>query len=255
MENLELNNNNQPANNMESKKMSFFQRALGIILSPSQTMRDLEEKPRILFPILLMALSMPVLYLLRLPLFQDTIRKTMEMAISQQSNAQVTTEQMDMMIKIGTITGLAGAPAGVLVMWLVYSAILFAIVKIFKGEGSFKQYCSITGYAYLITLLYLIVTLLASFFTNSIQLDSSLMILKDFIPADSMSVFMRGFILTILKAFDVFGIWHYIVVATGVAVVGKLPNKKAYMAVAILFVLATLFGALYAGITGAGKLM
>jgi hypothetical protein len=51
----------------EVKKMNFFQRLTGVIFSPEATMKDLDKKPRIAFPIILIAL-INFLFILILPL-------------------------------------------------------------------------------------------------------------------------------------------------------------------------------------------
>ncbi len=234
-------------------KMGFFQRVLGVIASPSRTMENLCGKPRILFPILAMIFGMVALYGLRFSLYQDTVRPAIEAAIIQQGTP-LTEQQMDMAVTSSSIVGMVAAPFGVLLMWLVMTAVIFAVVKIFKGKGSFKQYCSITGYSYVIMLLYFLITLIASFFTNSIQLDTSLLALKNIAAPEAFGEgFMGSFIPGLLKSIDVFGIWQYVVISIGVAYASKLTREKSYLIVFTLFMASALLVAVYAGITNAGQ--
>ncbi|RCX12221.1 Yip1-like protein [Anaerobacterium chartisolvens] len=234
-------------------KMGFFQRVLGVIASPSRTMENLCGKPRILFPILAMIFGMAALYALRFPLYQDTIRPAMEAAIIQQGTP-VSEEQMDMIVTSGAIGGMVALPFTALFMWIAMTALIFAAVKIFKGKGSFKQYCSITGYAYVIMLLYFVLTLVASFFTNSIQLDTSLLALKKLVaPGVLTDGFAGSFVSALLKSFDFFGIWQYVVISIGVAYASKMSMKKSYIIVFTLFIASALLFAVYAGITNAGQ--
>lgn len=251
MEDLNLQFNNEVMTEPhETKQLNFFQRVLGVIVSPEQTMKNLAAKPRILFPILIMVFGVLLLYILRFSLFQDTIRTAIENSLNQGKTPQMTKEQVDLAIKIGSITGLIGVIIAPLFAWLAGTAVLFAVIKMFKGQGSFKQYMSITGYAYVITLMFLILTGIASYFTGNLELDLSLGVISSLLIQDPSSSYLSGFMAGLLKSIAIFSIWKYVVIAIGVTIVSAIPKKKVYYIVFGIFLLGALVTAFFAGFSG-----
>lgn len=234
-------NNSEPNTTNEvqvQNQPGFFQRVVGIIISPTETMKSLIEKPRILFPILMMFFSIPIFYLLRFSLYQDFLKNTMEAALAQQGQT-MDAAQLANLTKISAYVGLGTAGIGQLINWIIVAAIIFAFVKIFKGEGTFKQYLSITGYAGVITLLSLIFSFALSFFTGQLMADASL--------ANITNLFMPGikgtYLYGVIRGFDLFSIWHIIVMAIGVTLLSRLSKAKVYTLFAFIFIITVLLGA------------
>lgn len=233
MSDLYVNNINSGLNT-EVKQMNFIQRIIGIIVSPGETMKALVQKPRILFPFLAVGLGMLLLYLTRYPLYVDFLRKTMEAALEKQ-NAQLTPEQLESSMKFYKTIGLAFTPLGSIAGWLVLTAALFVGIKILKGEGSFKQYMSITGYSYVIMILYCILSAAVSFFSGELLLNTSLGL---FAP-DLKGSFIYG----ILRSIDFFNIWYYAVISIGVLTLSKLSKTKAYSLMTVVYLASVIIGA------------
>lgn len=221
MENSELKNEEQV------KQMNFMQRVIGVIASPAETMKNLIEKPRILYPILAVAFGMVLLYLIRFPLFSDYIKNTVQTALSQ-TNAQLTQEQVDAAAKMAPYATLISTPINELLTWFISTAIIFGLIKLFKGQGNFKQYMSITGYAYTISLLYILLSLIVSFFSGELTINSSLALFAQSLKGSYIYGIMRGI--------DLFSIWYYAVIALGVGLASKISKSKAYIIVALVYI-------------------
>ncbi|WP_273702721.1 Yip1 family protein [Thermoanaerobacter sp. A7A] len=221
MENLELNNEEQV------KEMNFMQRVIGIIISPIETMKNLIEKPRILYPIFAMAFGMVLLYLIRFPVFSEYIKNNVQMALSQ-TNTPLTQEQINATVKMAPYMALISTPIANLFSWLIITVAIFGLIKLFKGQGNFKQYLSITGYAYTITLLYLFLSLIVSFFSGELTINSSLTLLAQSLKGSYIYGVMRGI--------DLFTIWYYVVIAIGVGLVSNISKTKAYAVVALVYI-------------------
>ena len=219
-------------------KMGFFQRVIGVIVSPSETMKDLIAKPRVLFATLLTALSMLGLYLIRFQMYKDFMKTTMELTLAN-SNKQLTPEQIQSAMPITVITGLIGTPIGSVLAWIVGAAILFGLIKLFKGEGKFKQYLAITGYAYVIMFLYILLSAIVSFFSGSLLLDSSVTNITNLFLPDLKGTYVYG----VLRGIDFFTIWHYIVIGIGITLVSKLSKPKVYSIILIIYIASILIGA------------
>lgn len=224
-----------PENIPEVKSLSFFQRVIGIIVSPSETMKNLIAKPRILFPILAMALSMLALMIVTMPMLQEFTRQAVENQLAK-AGQSATSEQLDAFARIGIISGMVSAPVATIAMWLAGAAILLGVIKIFKGEGSFKQFLSITGYAYVISMLYLILVTVLTLATGTYYAQSPVTSLATLLPSDMKGTFAYGF----LSKIELFSIWQFIVITIGVTQVSKLSKNKVYSIMAVLFILLAL---------------
>lgn len=103
------------------------------------------------------------------------------------------------------------------ISWLFGSFITFAFIKIFKGQGSFKQILSITGYAYTAIILGSILSVIMYYITGEL-FDASL------------AVFFKGlretFVYGFLRGIDVFTVWQYCLIAIGVTVMSGLNKMK-----------------------------
>lgn len=226
MENMELRNDQQV------KQMSFLQKVIGVIVSPKKAMEAIAQKSDILYPILAMLLTTPIFYLIRYPLFEQMVKTKIE---NTPQAAQMTPSMISFSTKIGLIT----APIGVIIMWLVITFVFWGILRIFRGEGKFKQYLSVTGYAYTISIISMIVTLIASYFTGSLILDTSFASITNLFAPDLKGSFLYG----IIRGINLFSIWQFIVYAIGLKVVSKLSSTKVYSVVSAVYIVMILLSA------------
>ncbi len=210
-------------------KMNFLQRVVGIITSPAEVMKDLSEKPRILFPILVAALGTLIFYLLRLDLFKEFSTHVVELGL-EQSNQAMTPQQVEAAKSMGWWITLIATPFTGLFQWFISATVMFGLAKLLKGEGKYKQYLSVVGYSSVVIVLSLLITFAVSFFTNSIMLDSSLANLTNLFAPGLKGSFLYG----IIRGIDLFIVWQYCVIGIGIAVVSKLSKAKAYGIAALL---------------------
>lgn len=224
-----------PAGEQPVKRMNLLQRITGILLSPGRTTADLIEKPRLIFPLILVAVSMLALYMARLPLYQDYLRqntiKSLEY-VQSLTGQTITPDMVEQSISRGFTQSVILLPVGSLFMWLLTTVIFFAVFKIFGSKGKFKQFFSITGYAYVITALYFLIVLAASFLTGSLHIDVPLTSLANLFSPDATGGFLYG----VAKGIDIFSIWSYCVIAIGLAAVSGFRKRNAYILVAVIFV-------------------
>lgn len=218
--------------------MNFFKRVAGVFLWPGKVMENLAERPRIAFPFIFLPVVQLVAVLAMIPMYKEFVRTGTEELVFQQ-NLEMTAEQLNNAVNLATITGPVAGAIGVVITWVLGALILWGIIKIFKGQGSFKQVLSITGYAGVITILSTVVHIIKTNITGVYDLMSYTSI------AVLMPKMEGNFIYGMAKFLDVFSIWQYVVIAIGVAAVSKMPKKKAYLIVAAIFVIQVL----YAGIT------
>jgi len=240
------------------KKMNFFQRIIGVIVSPGETMKSIIAKPSVVIPIIFTAIVPVLIYLMRFSLYMDNanaaakkVAKRMADFYIEHLNIKMTPEQIANMSKVNPITTFISIAIGALLAWFVGTVILFALIKIFRGKGSFKQVISISIYSYVILLLGTLITVLVSFITGSIKLDLSLGIFSDQILSGQQGTFLFGFMYTVLSSISIFAIWNYIVVGIGTYHLSKLSKTKVVIILSIIFVLYLLFTGISAGFSEA----
>lgn len=231
---LNLDNNVEVPAEYNYPKMNLIQRIIGVIFSPGKVMQELEQKPRILFALLLTIFSPIIMIFSILPMYTEYSRLILETTYANM-NVEMPPEQMDMALNISKYSAPIGAAFGTVAMWFMGALILWIIIKIFKGEGRYKQILSITGYASVISVLGYIATIVMTQLTGTFS-DVSYTSIASLLPN------MKGnFLYGAAKALDVFSIWQYVVIAIGTATVSKLSKKKAYIIVACIFAVIVIY--------------
>lgn len=224
--------------------MGFFKRVASVVTSPGKVMENLAEKPRILFPLILTAVSLIGLYASRLELYKNFMRESTAASskwTESLTGIKMTPELLEQSVSRGLIASFITIPLGALLSWLFITVVFFAIFKIAGGNGRFKHYMSVTGYAYVIMTLYYIIVFAASFFTGSLHQDIPLTSLATLFDSSMRGSFLFG----ILKGLNIFTIWYYCVIAIGLIKVSGFKKNTVYSIVAGIFII----GLLIAGAT------
>lgn len=212
----------------ELPQMNPFQKLFNVIFSPVKAAEGVIAKPGVLFPILMILILPVLLVVLRFPVYQQTQIELTRTIL--EANPQLTPEQIDATIKMTTSNALltvGGMPVSSLLAWFFMALLAFIFVKIFKGEGSFKHYLSWAGYAFVFNILASLLIFIASYFTGSYTLNTSLAL---FTPD------LRGSVLYgILRGMDLFSIWYYIVFGIGLARISKLGKVKIGIFLFVVF--------------------
>jgi hypothetical protein len=224
---------------LPTNDMNLLQRVKGVIFSPGRTMESLVEKPKLLLPLIIIAVAQLALYLARFPLYQDYLRNTF---IKSQSfmegltGTALTAEVIDNYMSKSLVQTVIAIPLTTLFGWFLSTVIFFAIFKIFGAKGKFKQYMSITAHAYIISVLYMVIVLAASFFTGSLHVDLPLTSIANLLPAEMSGSFLYGIALSM----DIFYIWNYCVIAIGIAAVSGFKKRNSYILFAVIFAVGLL---------------
>jgi hypothetical protein len=219
------------------KRPGFFKRLLWVFTSPGKLAAELAEKPRVLFGLIAGALAQVTLYLSRLPLYTDMLRKAAleqaDAALYESFGIEITPEMIEATLPTSVKTGFIGTPPAAVFSLLFTTLVFFAILKLMGGQGKFKAYLSIVVYANLILVLYTLLCIPISFITGSLHNDVRLTSLATLAPTD-----MAGTVLyTILACIDIVAIWNYAVLAIGFTEVSKLKKKYVYSVVAGIFII------------------
>ncbi|WRS27463.1 YIP1 family protein [Oscillospiraceae bacterium MB08-C2-2] len=204
---------------------------LNIFIAPAKVGQNVLKKKT--FPWILLV----AIIFLSLITFALSMQQTREMVIQQlkrqyeMMGQQLTASALESMIGITMISALVGVVLSPIVLWFLFSLVLFLLGGFRDSEGSFKQTLTLVGYCNLISALGGIIT--AGLMMAGIQN-------VDFSPALFISAEAApGLLVTsLLQSFNLFRIWKY--VALGIAY-GSFMEKKssAVTLTVVLFVLST----------------
>ncbi len=220
--------------NVGMPKLNVIQRIMSTFFSPGKLMGDLERKPRVLLGIILSVITPMLMMFGVFPMFKEYTRTVLENTYANMGT-QLTPEMFEQILNVSVITGPIGAGVGAGIMLLVEALVLWLVLKIFKGQSSFKQCLSVLGYSNIIALLGTIVFVIAVQFSGTYS-DVAYTSLASLIP-DMKGSFLFG----IARNFEVFAIWQYIVAAIGMATISKIDNKKVYIVMAVVFLALACF--------------
>ncbi|MCP4147502.1 MAG: hypothetical protein GY757_07110 [bacterium] len=194
--------------------MTIWEKIYKVLFKPSELFDYIENKPSILFPLVVLIVSMPLFFLIRYDDYLAFVGKMLN-----------TTDPEE--IRQMGVMGLIFRPAGLVVTWLVSSALMLGFTKIVKGEGTFKHFLSVNGYAYFTHLPMLLIMTAAGFFTGELLINFSPAI---FIPH------MKGtFLYAFLRIFCMFFLWQHILMIVGFCKISKTGIGKSILIVLIIF--------------------
>lgn len=208
--------------------MGFFQRVIGIIVKPSETMEDINRKTKVL-PVLITIVLFTTLSVI------GTFGPMKDSLIAQYQTMGIDASQMDQMVKIGAISASVMAIAFSLLIPLIKAAFSHMISAIFDCDGTFGKTFAVVAYSFLIIMLGSVVKLPIVILTNNYTFDFNAAI---FLPATSVGTPMY----TALSLINVFAIWYLGVTIIGLKKVHKYSTGKAAVAALIPWLV-------YAGVT------
>lgn len=202
--------------------LSWWERVKNVFVNPDKAFADIAERPKALFPILVIVIGTILLGVLRL----DAIKEVLRNQMMNNLGSNPMPPNAEQLINIQAYTGLIIGALSPVVMWLVKSGVMQGMSGFFGGDGKFKQAFSVVGYAYLPVLLGQVIIAIISMIIGELTIIFSPAV---FLP-DSMST---SFIYLLLSQFDIFVIWYEILAIIGISYAYKIDKKKA--AILVLF--------------------
>jgi hypothetical protein len=138
---------------------------------------------------------------------------------------------------------------GVIVVTLIIvflmAGVTHLLMKMLGGKGRFRHARAVIAWSMLISTLGSLVKLPIMIAKNSIIVETGpSLFFKDLEPSDQL--------FKLLSTFDIFTIWGMIVTAVGLAVVYRVSAGKAWVAVAVLWILLMIVTTFSPGGMGAG---
>lgn len=242
-----MDNNNELYRIVEddTKKMGFFERLIGIFISPVKVMQNIRDFHVYWQPLLILfLLSIPLSYLATkispIQMAENSLISLERYGVDYFNAAtQISSQFQIVTFVIAIITMIVTFT----ITALIASVLMVLVTKIFKGTAKFAQYYSMYLHVYIITSLCSIVLYLIN-----IQLGSTLNIMSLaalFMPTGNITMP----VFNILSAVSLITIWETIILIIGVRELNGFSTAKAVTVEIIVLVISLAAGVAMASST------
>ena len=163
-------------------------------------------------------------------------------------NPQITEDQANLGLKIGSVAATVGTVVGTPILLLVLGVFVWLVGKLFGASVSAQQGVLIASLSFVPRMLGSLLALLLSFVMSTANLTNVAQLTLS--PARFMPSTASVTALTLAARFDLTLLWATAIIAIGYVVIGKVSKGKAYGAAILLWVLGGclgMLGALRAG--------
>ena len=198
---------------------------LGMISSPSIQLERMKTKTPVAFPLIIMLIITAVTgalvsYVsLGNPLFKEA--------------AAASGDKLPINLAIGA--GVFGSIFGGVIVYLIAAGFYKLFMVIFGNDTSYKKLFTLVIFTSIITSLGLLVNGLIALAAGGYE-----PIYTSLAPLAGSNKLLSG----ILKNFDIFTIWYYVVLALGFRIVAGLSKNKAILIVVVVFLISIGFNSL-----------
>ncbi|MBI1764460.1 MAG: YIP1 family protein [Acidobacteria bacterium] len=251
----------------EPKPQNFFARLTGVLFSPGETFAEIGRAPRVLIPLICLAILGGVIQFSVTNRFgyENIVKKQIEMQgeIMQKMNVpedriEEAKKQAEAQLKPenvtrGKVRGAAGAAFGFLVMVLIVAGVFKLFTAIMGASNTFKGVLSAVCFAYLaVGLVHLVVTLISIYLKSPEDIDVMNPVASNLGAILTMAgAGLPKFVTGLASFIDVFSIWRIVLLAIGcAAVTHKMKAGTAAIPHVVLYVLAALVGSFFASMMG-----
>ena len=247
----------------EPARLNWMQRLTGVLFSPGETFEDVNRKPTILVPIIiLVVLTMATLYFINWRVKPDIAKLTREQMIKtiekfggQKPTEEQITEAVDRQIKFNKFQPLiAGAVTPII--YLIVAGIFAAGLIMLQAKTTFKKVLSVVTWSNAAIGIISFLVLVAALMIKDEESLSSMDIrnMQSAIPTNA-SVFMdsdtSSFLRGLVASVDVFSIWLIVLTIIGfTALAGKKKKGGVQMLVIGIWILWSVVKAGFAGFFG-----
>jgi len=141
MSEIQLNTINEKTVN---EQPGFLKRILWVFTSPGKLMASLAEKPRILFALILSAVSIDTLYLAHMPLYKDLLRASSMASsgyVESLTGQALTPEMIEQSLPTAVTSGLVTTPLASLAMLLITTVIFLIYLKLWVVRVNSRPIC------------------------------------------------------------------------------------------------------------------
>lgn len=214
-----------------------FSRLAGLVTAPGDTMRGIAEKPDWIVPLIIIILLSVAMNLILSPRIDFETQMREQFAERGMAEQQID-DAMENVAKFQKFSAWFALVFSV-VMLVLIAALFLLIAKVFGGEGTYKQFLSVTEYAWMPQILKALLLTLLVWRAGTVDAVSMQTLLKSNLgfladPAEAPALF------ALLSSIDVFNFATIGLMSIGYGHASRIGTRK--MAVAVVVVYAVWVG-------------
>ncbi|PYQ29820.1 MAG: hypothetical protein DMF56_08820 [Acidobacteria bacterium] len=233
---------------------NFFQRFIGVIISPVETFQDIARKPDFLMPMIVFILISYATAFFTIPKIDWEAVTAQQVEAMKAKNPNMAQSDIDRMTRItqtiGKVFGWFGPILGI-IMWLILAGVLFLAFKLFGGQQTFKQALSTVLYSWVPMVLYGIVLAIIIAARPGNWDPTHIATIVKSNPAFLVNMKEHAALYSLLSAIDIFTIWTLILLIIGFAICSKVSRAKAATIIISLWAIVILAKAAIAALGAA----
>lgn len=218
--------------------MSAVGKVVNIILSPTKALKAIKQKPTIWAAMIALPILPLLYYLICWQAYEVQIIQMLEGQFAGMG-MELTREMLEMQLNVMKFTAPGGAVIGTYFGLLIPTVIYFAIGKIMKKEGTFKQTFSLMAHCAVISSLLWLMHIILTLTLGESDILAPMTSIASLLPADMHGSIVYG----MLSAIEVFSLWYFFVIYLGLHIVLDYSKKAAAITVVITLLMAMLITA------------
>lgn len=205
---------------------SGFARLVNVLLSPDEAFASIARRPDWLVPLLLfMAISLVSGYVFAHHVdFAAPVREQME------AQGKLTSDQINAQVKVISAFSKVFAycsPLIAVIVFLVAAAVLMLAYRMMAGEGDFRQYFSVTLYAWVPQIIQSVIMTVILSLRSELTSAGDLPTLVRSNLAFLVDMHEHQVLFSFLSSLDVFTIWSLVLMIIGFAHVSRFSKQKS----------------------------
>ena len=230
-----------------SPERGTFARLGGLVAAPGETMRGIAEKPDWIIPLIIIVILSVGLNLILAP------RIDFETQMREQFSERGMSEQQieEAMERVAGFQKFSGwfALAFSIVMLVAVAALFLLVSKVFGGEGTYKQFFSVTEYAWMPQMLKALLLTLLVWRAGTVDAVTMQTLLKSNLgflvnPAEQPALF------ALLSSIDVFNFATIALMAIGYGHASRIGKGKMAIGIVLLYAVWVAIRAALASLQG-----
>jgi len=233
---------------------NFFQRFIGVIISPVETFQDIARKPDVLLPIIIFILISYVTTFFTMPKVDWEAVSSQQIEAMKAQRPDMSQQDADraarMMSGFGKVMGWIGPIFGV-IWWFILAGVLFLAFKLFGGQQTFMQTLSTVLYSWVPMVLYGIIVSIVIIARPGLFDPTHIATIVKSNPAFLVDMKEHMVLYSFLSAIDIFTIWTIVLLIIGFAIISKTSRAKAATIIISLWALMILIKAAFAALGAA----
>jgi hypothetical protein len=252
---------------VEAKPQSFFSRLSGVIFSPSETFVEIGRAPRVLIPLLCLALLGAAVRFVVVNRYgyENMMRKTMELqfgamekfgappAVIEQARTQAEEQLKPEKLARRKMWDTASSTIGFPLIVLIVTGIFKLFSLILGAKNRFKGVLSAVSFAYLaVGIVYFVIVTISVYLKNPEDIDVFNPVASNIGALMTMAgVGSSKFLTGLASWIDIFGIWRIALLSIGcAAVTTKMKAGVASIPHVLLYLISAVILSFLAGLGG-----